>query len=380
MAYPRNVEQSVRWRTGRNLSGERIPPFACCALAEMKEPGLGITAGLEDTLVDDDGQRVLNLYKPSEFHQDAQDATLLAFNGPQPIEPDDGTEDGHNRGRITTDFPSYVLVEPDVAVPGDDVGPVADQWYLIKVQRGAFRLLGQDPKLRFGQADTALDPLALALVMPSAIQRVDAPDILVVRNMGSSVLAGSVLQIGDSLDTPLDPRRLRYEGTHPGANPRQVAVLLADCDNGRDVPARVSGVCAALVNVTNVAHRRAYPVSGATVLQSGWAGPAEFLRAPDGTGEQLCAVRLYTPNTVSYWGVTSSVISAAVYASSSITPGTGTVSLWQNVSGNLVPASATIVVKSYAPVSIASGLLVRMASDDDWDLVIVGQYCQDGFA
>jgi hypothetical protein len=68
-------------------------------------------------------------------------------------------------------------------------------------------------------------------------------------------------------------------------------ILKAPAESEEVVIAQVSGVCMALVNVTDEDHTFAAAADGEYVLQSGSSGPLEILFAPAGTGELECAVR-----------------------------------------------------------------------------------------
>jgi len=54
---------------------------------------------------------------------------------------------------------------------------------------------------------------------------------------------------------------------------------------------QVSGVCMALVDITDESHTFAEAADGEYVLQSGTTGSIEILHAPAGTGEKECVVR-----------------------------------------------------------------------------------------
>lgn len=57
---------------------------------------------------------------------------------------------------------------------------------------------------------------------------------------------------------------------------------------------QVSGVCIALVDITDVDHTRADVAAGEYVLTSSTSGPLEILYQPGSTGEQECVVRFST--------------------------------------------------------------------------------------
>ncbi len=72
-------------------------------------------------------------------------------------------------------------------------------------------------------------------------------------------------------------------------------VLLAAAPDGKFEECQVSGVCTALVNVTDVDHKFAQVSASTYVLQSAASGPVRILYKDSGTGEKECAVLLDAP-------------------------------------------------------------------------------------
>ncbi len=103
---------------------------------------------------------------------------------------------------------------------------------------------------------------------------------------------GSVVRINDFSLTNVEREYLWFEVDDDGGdfNKRAFAVLLKPLKANTFGPARLKGVCPALVNVRDTTHLFAFPKDGETVLQSDHTGPVRIIHKPAGTGEKLCAV------------------------------------------------------------------------------------------
>lgn len=248
-------------------------------------------------------------------------------------------------------------------------------------------------------------PITLQSGMPR--ERWVASDL--VRNASATALTrGKILQIGDELghmamgandiaDT-LSADGLAsvfYEpcfiGQAPQGRVHQIGVLMADAGIGDVAECQMFGLCTALVNVTSKAHRWAKAIAGSHVLQSAMCGHARIYWKPGATGEQLCRVILGPPQSVLYWGKTTTALSAATYHSATeVTPGSGTAEIWEKnfstgkyraVYANGVSGDAlTDTVWNFAAEAVDAGKLIALASDDEFNLCNVVDFCVDGFA
>jgi hypothetical protein len=406
LGWNQQPKQSIRWHFARNRSGEVIPPFACCALGPVDSATSG-NDSLKDTVVkqeesdDDEEMRLLDLYKPGDLHAFWPDAAMIVFNDQYPIQPD-------QKERVTNDFPCFALIRDATGKPSDDLSPVSGAWHLEKSQRGAFRLVGQDPMLDYSA--TTPVPYGVGWIEPANRQRVDATDMIILRNSSADARrAGDILELGSLLSPTLDPLRPWLDGVTPTVHPRQVAVLLAAASkytssapslsatatDPSSVPCIMAGVVQAYVNVTDTKHRRAYPVKDGYVLQSGFCGPAELIYKPASTGEQKCLVRLSTPNAVQLLVLCPATgIPAATYTKTgstlaSVTPGSATCAVWEwDVDqGKDVPmlngsSPVTVTVKNNAPTAVSgvtNGGLIHVLSDDDYQFRTIVEYCTNGF-
>ena len=219
---------------------------------------------------------------------------------------------------------------------------------------------------------------------------------------------GEILQLGDTLGhMGMGPDDISdtlgsdglapvfYEpcmiGKEPQGRVHQIGVLMGSAAVGEVVECQLSGVCTALVNVTSKAHRFVKAVKESHVLQSAMCGHARFYWKPNATGEQLCRIVLGIPQSVFYWGKTTTSLSPASYNSATeVTPGTGTAELWEKdfATGKLKAifadgvsgAALTDTVLNLAPEAVDSGSLIGIASDDDFNLCNVVDFCVNGFA
>jgi len=180
-------------------------------------------------------------------------------------------------------------------------------------------------------------------------------------------------------------------GQAPQGRVHQIGVLMQEASQYDGAECQMFGLCTAWVNVTSKAHRWAKAIAGSHVLQSAMCGHARIYWKPDATGEQLCRVILGPPCSVLYWGKTTTALSAAVYDSATlVTPGSGTAEIWEKnfstgkykaIYANGVSGTAlTDTVWNFAAEEIASGKLIALASDDEFNLCNVVDFCVDGFA
>lgn len=121
--------------------------------------------------------------------------------------------------------------------------------------------------------------------------RPNPTDTIKIKNSsGGHIRAGEVLEITDFLLGNVRRTELWFDGSVPDAT-HPFAIALQDIPSTSIDRAQVSGVCVALVNVTDAAHGYAYVADTAIVAQSAVTGPLRILFKPTGTGEKVCAVR-----------------------------------------------------------------------------------------
>lgn len=125
-------------------------------------------------------------------------------------------------------------------------------------------------------------------------------DWIFCQNGSGNRLAGEVLEAGNYLLAEFDPMALWYAGQAPTAplGERTHGVLRVACKNGDIERVQISGVCRALVNVTNTNHTHCDAKEGVHVLQSCWVGPHKIVAKDVGTGQMECAVNLYAAGEV----------------------------------------------------------------------------------
>jgi hypothetical protein len=180
-------------------------------------------------------------------------------------------------------------------------------------------------------------------------------------------------------------------GQAPQGRVHQIGVLMREVTAGDVAECQMFGLCSALVNVTSLAHRFAKAIAGSHVLQSAMCGHARFYWKPSTTGEQLCRVILGVPQSVLYWGKTTTALTAAVYNSATeVTPGTGTAELWERTvstgkykaifANGVSGTKLTDTVLNFASEAVATGSLIAIASDDEFQLCNVVDFCVNGFA
>jgi hypothetical protein len=154
----------------------------------------------------------------------------------------------------------------------------------------------------------------------------DGCRVHVKNDTGGNMPRGSVLQLGALVYDAIDPANLAFVADVP-ADPvtDKYAILSLPIPDGKIGPAQAAGVCVALVDVLDVDHTRAIPVAGESVLSSAESGPIELLSPPDGTGEQLMAVRLAVQERPPLIGKTD-----ATHAKGS----SGTISIYSGTKGS----------------------------------------------
>jgi hypothetical protein len=117
-------------------------------------------------------------------------------------------------------------------------------------------------------------------------------DFVMVKNLtGDYRERGECVQLGEFLLEDDDRYSLWYEGNTPEEPLWKCAILNKPAATDAIVRAHCQGVCVAKVDVRSLIDTHAYPVDGSYVLESGFDGMFELLETPEGTGEQLLAVR-----------------------------------------------------------------------------------------
>ena len=118
-------------------------------------------------------------------------------------------------------------------------------------------------------------------------------DLIKIRNdSGTARRRGEILRIKDT-DRPLTDlvdEHIWLKGLEPTAD-GYFGILKDPAAIDGIEQLQVSGVCIALVDVTDETHTHAAAVATEYVLGSASSGPVEILYAPDGTGEKECVVR-----------------------------------------------------------------------------------------
>lgn len=149
------------------------------------------------------------------------------------------------------------------------------------------------------------------LGQPGGRQSASIPtDVIKIKNSsGSLVRLGEILEISGVLLTDVLRTALWFDGDTPDTT-RPFAIALQNMPTGAIDRAQVSGVCVALVNVTDEAHGYAAPADTEPVLQSAAAGPIRILYKPTGTAEALCAVVFASTGGGNSVAVTEEVIPA----------------------------------------------------------------------
>jgi hypothetical protein len=116
-------------------------------------------------------------------------------------------------------------------------------------------------------------------------------EVTVHNTSGGDLDSGEGLQITDSSFATLDPLNLWVEGDLRNG-PGPCGILLAPIQDDDYGPMLLAGVCIARVDIINANHTHAWFKTGQAELRSGFAGPAEILYKPSGTGIKECLVLL----------------------------------------------------------------------------------------
>jgi hypothetical protein len=117
-------------------------------------------------------------------------------------------------------------------------------------------------------------------------------DVIKVRNdSGVSRARGEVVGDFSTLLSDLTAESIWVAGDEPVLG-KSFGVYLKDVPDGEIEECQVSGVCLAIVNVTDVGHERADISGTGHKLQSAADGPVELIFVPGGVAEQMCVVKL----------------------------------------------------------------------------------------
>jgi len=172
-------------------------------------------------------------------------------------------------------------------------------------------------------------------------------DIIKAKNTsGASRKLGEILRVeGKAIETITaeNPWLLGVEPTDTG----YFGILKEPAAISGIASLQVSGCCMALVNITDEDHKRALPVDGEYVLQSGSSGPIELLYAPSGTGEKTCVVRFsngYQEHAV----ILDADLAAASHALTGATSCLATICAWDSGVSDYIETSRQITVWNHA--------------------------------
>lgn len=252
------------------------------------------------------------------------------------------------------------------------------------VRRGPITLQSGVPRERWIASDLIRNASATALTRGKILQ---IGDELTHMAMGSSDISDTLSADGLA-SVFFEPC---FVGKEPAGRVHQIGILMSDAGVGDVAECQIDGCCTALVNVTSKAHRWAKAIAGSHVLQSAMCGHARIYWKPDTTGEQLCRVILGPPQSVLYWGKTTTALTAATYHSATeVTPGSGTAEIWEKnfstgkykaiYDNGVSGAALTDTIWNFGAEEIASDSLIGIASDDEFNLCNVVDFCVDGFA
>jgi hypothetical protein len=210
-------------------------------------------------------------------------------------------------------------------------------------------------------------------------------DTIRVKNESGGALAKwSVVRVEEYLLDAVNRTRLFFKGSKVSRGNQMIAAIQWTAAENEIVEAQIAGVGLALVDVGATWHRRAYPTKDATVLTSGLFGPVEILGELTTTGEQACVCRFgHSSNRMVYAVVATGGITAATYASSDLTMGTGTATLfephattaakWTLTSGGTIQE---VTAKNMALGAIDAGKVVALAPGDDWLPTVIIESCE----
>lgn len=218
-------------------------------------------------------------------------------------------------------------------------------------------------------------------------------EIKVKNESGADRAAGEILEIGDKLIDTLTRFHPWCSGDTPTIRPYHIGVLPVPLPSEKLGVLQVDGICLAKIDIDATwgqYHPRAYPLKDTYVLQSGFAGPIERLwppigtAHPEGTGEQMCLVRLNTQNRATYHAVTpAGGIGPAVYGAASVTPTFEDCSLWvwDSDASDYVPHpnDVKISICNQLPEGINGGYFIKASEDQDWIITVDVEACTDAF-
>lgn len=126
---------------------------------------------------------------------------------------------------------------------------------------------------------------------PPGSTRPRETDLLKLKNSSGAVRRkGEILKIEGKVIESVTGENIWLDGIAPTTDCR-FGILKTPADVDEVVTVQVSGVCMAMVNVTDASHTFASAAGANYVLRSGTSGPLEILFAPVGTGELECVVR-----------------------------------------------------------------------------------------
>lgn len=116
--------------------------------------------------------------------------------------------------------------------------------------------------------------------------RARGTDLLKLKNSSAANRRkGEILKIDGKVIETITDEHIWLDGAEPTDDCR-FGILKYPADNNEVQTCQVSGVCLALVNVTDADHQFAVAVEGEYVLQSAFAGPIELLFVPDLPAEE----------------------------------------------------------------------------------------------
>ncbi len=116
-------------------------------------------------------------------------------------------------------------------------------------------------------------------------------DIVKVQNTsGTARRKGEILEVFDKI-AELTDEHIFFSGILP-TGAEAFGILKRPIPKNQIDEMQLSGICIALVNITDIDHRWANIEAQNPVLQSKASGPHELIYTPDALGEQECVVRL----------------------------------------------------------------------------------------
>lgn len=158
--------------------------------------------------------------------------------------------------------------------------------------------------------------------------------ITVYNNSSTNLLRGDVMALDRvAVLTSLTRREPWIKADELSASSRrrnEILVCLIDPLKASNFgPAQLNGVCLVRVDVKSTWHRRAYPIAGDNVLDSGVFGPVELLNTPTLTGVQECLATINVTSNPAFIAKTKDEIAVASLSGSSLELGGGTCYLYE---------------------------------------------------